>query len=102
MNTPLPLPPVLETKLSDFRRRVWLIKLAEGMLAAAFGLALSYVIVFALDRFFDTPAWLRGSILFAGAAVLGLGLPLKWHRWVWRQRRLEDAARLLRWRFPRL
>ena len=102
MNTPLPLPPVLETKLSDFRRRVWLIKLAEGMLAAAFGLALSYVIVFALDRFFDTPAWLRGSILFAGAAVLGLGLPLKWHRWVWRQRRLEDAARLLRWKFPRL
>ena len=36
------------------------------------------------------------------AATLGIGLPVKWHRWVWRQRRLEDAARLLRRTFPRL
>jgi hypothetical protein len=27
---------------------------------------------------------------------------MKWHRWVWRQRKLEDAARLLRRKFPRL
>jgi hypothetical protein len=31
-----------------------------------------------------------------------VGLPLKWLHWVWRQRRLEDAARLLRGAFPRL
>ncbi len=97
------LPPDLEAKLADFRRRVWIIKLAEGILAALFGLALSYLAVFVLDRFFETPAcWLRFCILLAGAATLGLGLPLKWHRWVWRQRRLEDVARLLRHTFPRL
>src|SRR4051794_1082176 len=100
MNTTLPL--VLETKLADFRRRVWLVKLAEGLLAALFGIAISYLLVFALDRFFETPGWLRLTLLVAGAATLGLGLPLKWHRWVWRQRRLEDAARLLRNKFPRL
>ena len=100
MNTALP--PILESKLSDFRKRVWIIKLTEGLLAAVFGLALSYVLVFVLDRFMETPAWLRGSLLAAGATVLGLGLPLKWHRWVWKQRRLEDAARLIRRRFPRL
>ncbi|MBL9145099.1 MAG: hypothetical protein JNM99_15575 [Verrucomicrobiaceae bacterium] len=100
--TELTLPPVLEAKLAAFRRRVWVIKLAEGVLAAVFGLALSYVIVFVLDRFMETPAWLRGALMLAGAAVLGLGLPLKWHRWVWQQRRLEDAARLLRRTFPRL
>ncbi len=100
MNTNLP--PVLETKLADFRRRVWVVKLAEGLLAALFGIALSYLLVFALDRFFETPGWVRLTLLFAGAAVLGLGLPLKWHHWVWRQRRLEDAARLLRRTFPRL
>lgn len=77
-------------------------KLAEGILAAAFGLAVSYLLVLGLDRLVDTPAWLRGIILAAGAAVPGLGLPLKWHAWVWKQRRLEDAARLLRWKFPRL
>ncbi len=104
MNKPtsLPLPPALEAKLADFRRRVWIIKLLEGLLAAVFGLALSYVLVFVLDRFFDTEGWVRGLLLVAGAAVLGLGLPLKWHRWAWRQRRLEDAARLLRQKMPRL
>ncbi len=100
MNTTLP--PILETKLADFRRRVWVVKLAEGLLAALFGIALSYLLVFALDRFMETPGWLRLSLLVAGAATLGLGLPWKWHRWVWRQRRLEDAARLLRRTFPRL
>jgi hypothetical protein len=100
MNTPLP--PILATKLADFRRRVWVVKLTEGLLAALFGLALSFLLVFTLDRFLETPAWLRLALLIAGAAVLGLGLPLKWHRWVWRQRRLEDAARLLRRTFPRL
>ena len=96
------LPPVLETKLADFRRRVWVVKLTEGVLAAVFGLCLSYLFVFALDRFFETPGWLRLTLLLAGAATLGIGLPLKWHRWVWRQRGLEDAARLLRVTFPRL
>src|SRR4030095_4277839 len=100
MNTTLPR--ILETKLADYRRRVWLVKLAEGFLAALFGIALSYLLVFALDRFFETPRWLRVCIWAAGAAAFGLGLPLKWHRWVWRQRRLEDAARLLRRAFPRL
>jgi hypothetical protein len=96
------LPPDLEGKLSDFRRRVWIVKLAEGVLAALFGLALSYLAVFVLDRLCETPAWLRFCILLAGSAGLGLGLPLKWHRWVWRQRRLEDIARLIRATFPRL
>ena len=96
------LPPVLESKLADFRRHVWVVKLSEAVLAALFGIALSYLLVFALDRVFETPEWARLCILIAGAATLGIGLPLKWHRWVWRQRRLEDAARLLRRTFPRL
>ncbi len=100
MNTKLPS--ILENKLAHFRRRVWVVKLAEGLLAALFGLAISYLLVFGLDRLIETPGWLRLGLLIAGAATLGLGLPLKWHRWVWRQRRLEDAARLLRHKFPRL
>jgi hypothetical protein len=96
------LPPELEAKLADFRRRVWMVKLAEGVLAGLFGVGLSYLLVFVLDRFYETPAWVRGCILLAGGATLGIGLPLKWHRWVWRQRRLEDVARLLRIAFPRL
>ncbi len=79
-----------------------MVKLAEGLLAALFGIALSYLLVFALDRFFETSGWVRLGLLIAGGAALGLGLPLKWHHWVWQQRRLEDAARLLRRTFPQL
>jgi hypothetical protein len=96
------LPAILESKLADFRKRVWIVKLTEGLLAAAFGIVLSYMLVFALDRVMETPVWLRASLLVGGALTLGLGLPLKWHRWVWRQRSLEDAARLLKRTFPAL
>ena len=96
------LHPVLEAKLGDFRRRVWAVKLAEGAFAAVFGLAVSYLVVFALDRVWDTPGWVRLAILIIGAATLCIGLPWKWHTWVWRQRRLEDAARLLKRTFPQL
>ena len=102
MNGSPSLPTTLSTKLSGFRRRVWIVKLAEGVFASLFGLAVSYLVILGLDRLMETPAWLRGTVLAMGAAVPGLGLPLKWHRWVWRQRQLEDAAKLLRWKFPRL
>jgi hypothetical protein len=98
----LELPSQTRSKLEAFRRRVWIIKLAEGVLAAAFGLLVSYLIVFALDRIWDTPAFLRVLILISGALGLDVWLPLKWHRWVWRTRRLEQVARLLRDKFPRL
>jgi hypothetical protein len=96
------LHPILESKLAQFRRRVWAVKLAEGLLAALVGIAVSYLLVFALDRVWETPGWVRLAILILGAATLCIGVPLKWHTWVWRQRRLEDAARLLRRTFPQL
>ena len=96
------LPPILEEKLTHFRRRVWTVKLGEAVFAGIFGLILSFLVVFVLDRIWETSAGLRLCLLIAGAAVMGLGVPYKWHRWVWSQRRLEDAARLLRRTFPRL
>ena len=98
----LELPGGMRSKLEAFRRRLWMVRLAEGALAAVFGLLLSYLLVFVLDRFWDTPAWLRVVILVAGATGLGVWLPLKWHRWVWRTRQLEQVARLLRHKLPRL
>jgi hypothetical protein len=59
----LPLPPALEARLAEFRRRVWWVKLTEGILAAVFGLALSYAVVFTLERFMETPVWLRWALL---------------------------------------
>lgn len=98
----LPLPPRLQEKLEHFRERLWSVKIAEGALAGIVGLGVSYLLVFGLDRVFDTPLWLRVTLLLAGFAVPALGLPLLWHRWVWRQRTLAEAARFLKKRFPRL
>jgi hypothetical protein len=98
----LALPPILESKLSDFRARVRSVKLTEAFFAALSGLALSYLVIFVADRFTETPLVARCIIFSLGAATAVVGIPLKWYRWVWKQRRLEDAARLLRRTFPRL
>jgi len=94
------IPSGMQSKLSAFQRRVWIIKVAEGVLAALCGLIISYILVFALDRVFDTPAILRGVLLALGAAGLGIFVPLKCHRWVWCTRKMEQVARLIGRSFP--
>jgi hypothetical protein len=90
----LQLPETLRDQLLDFRRRVWSIKMIESVAAAVFGLVLAFLAMFVIDRVWDTPTWVR-AVLFA-AAWIGLAiLPLAVYRWVWRNRRLEELARLL-------
>ena len=95
------LPPRMKAALEQYQKRVWIIKLAEGILAAIFGLMISYLVVFGLDRVFDTPTLLRVLILIAGMVGMVLFLPLKYYNWVWKHRRLEGIARLLQHKFPR-
>jgi len=98
---PIALPPRMSAALAQYQKRVWAIKLAEGILAAIFGLVVSFLLVFGLDRLFDTPAVLRGLILAGGMVGMVILFPLKYHNWVWRHRRLDQAARLVRHRYPR-
>jgi len=87
--------------LYAFRRRVWTIKLAEAAASAVVAVMVAYLCVFALDRLWDTPRWLRLGIWMG--AVCGCAIvPLCLHRWVWRQRHLEQLARLLTGKLPRL
>ena len=98
---PLSLPAGLQTQLHGFRRRVWTIKMAEAAGAAVFVVMLAFLCVFALDRLWDTPRWLRFGVWTA--AMCGCAIvPLQLHRWIWRQRRLEQLARLLTAKLPRL
>ena len=98
----LPIPPNLKRKLEAFQSRLWSIKIAEGALAGLAGLGISYLLIFVLDRIFDTHSAVRAFILFAGFAIPALWLPLRWHHWVYQQKSLEQIARLLRRKFPRL
>ncbi len=95
------LPPRMQDALEQYRKRVWIIKLAEGTLAAIFGIMISYLVVFGLDRLFDTPMLLRVLILLTGMVGMVFFLPLKYYNWVWRHRSLEGIARLLQHKFPR-
>lgn len=98
----LQLPDRMRNKLEKFQRKVWMIKLTEGLLAGAFGLLLSYLLVFALDRFMDTPAFMRAIILIVGSLGLGIWFPMVCHKWIWKSRQLEQVAKLLKFKFPRL
>jgi hypothetical protein len=85
--------------LLDFRRRVWLIKMVEAACTAAFAVVAAYLLMFLLDRAFDTPPWLRAA-LFVAAFVGCLRIPAAIYRWIWRNRRLEQLAMLLARKHP--
>ena len=95
------LPPRMKAALEQYQKRVWTIKLAEGVLAAIFGILVSYIIVFCLDRVFDTPTLLRALILVVGMVGMIFLLPMKYYNWVWKHRQLDGVARLLQQKFPR-
>ncbi len=97
----LQLPSSLQVQLLEFRRRVWSIKTAEAVSAAAFGVVMAFLAMFAVDRVWDTPSWLRFT-LFIAATVGCATVPVALHRWVWRNRRLEQLARLLARKHPRI
>ncbi|MBS0262683.1 MAG: hypothetical protein JSS02_12085 [Planctomycetes bacterium] len=97
----LQLPQGLETQLQNFRRRVWSIKMIEAACVAVFGLVVPCLLMFVADRFWDSPIWMRLA-LFATTVAGLVVVPYALHRWVWRNRRLEQLARLLSHKLPYL
>ena len=97
----LQLPEGLQRQLHEFRRRVWTIKMVEAACAAVFAIMAAYLLMFLMDRAWDTPVWLRATLLVA--AVVGCArVPMAVHRWVWRNRRLDQLAQLLSRKHPQV
>jgi hypothetical protein len=90
----LELPVTLRDKLVAFRRRVWSIKLMEAAGCALSGVLGAYLVLFVLDRLWDTPGAVRIAI-FGAALVVCAVVPYALFRWVWSQRRPDQLARLL-------
>jgi hypothetical protein len=60
LNKPaLKIPDRMRSKLQRYQRKIWTVKLIEAACAAVFGLLVSYLAVFVLDRFYDTTAFAR-------------------------------------------
>ncbi len=96
------MPESLRLQLADFRRHLWRVKVMEAAAAGMIGLLVSFLLVYGLDRVFQTPGWARLLILAGGGSLFGLFAPFWLHRWVWRQRRENQLARLIAKRYPGL
>ncbi len=98
---PLQLPETLRKQLFDYRRRVWSIKMIEAVAAAIFGLLVAFLLMFLVDRIWDTPALVR-LLLFVAAWAGSAVVPLAVYRWIWRNRRFEQLALLLGRKHPQI
>ena len=72
------------------------------MAAGMIGLLVSFLLVYGLDRVWQTPGWARLLILAGGISLFAVFAPYWLHRWVWRQRRETQLARLIAKRYPGL
>ena len=52
----LQLPEALQSQLYDFRKRVWSIKMIEAVSGALFGVVIAFLVLFGLDRVWETSA----------------------------------------------
>ncbi|AMV17591.1 hypothetical protein [Planctomyces sp. SH-PL14] len=95
----LEIPHSLSEKLLAFRKRVWTIKLIEAVAGALIGFFVAFLVTYTLDRFIDTPKGVRIG-LFVGTILAAALVPMALERWVWRNRRLDQVARLLSRKHP--
>ena len=96
------MPEALRLQLDGFRRHLWRVKILEAIAAGTIGLLVSFLLVYGLDRIWQTPGWARLAILLGGVSLFAVFAPYWLHRWVWRQRREAQLARLIARRYPGL
>jgi hypothetical protein len=96
------IPEGLRRQLDDFRRHLWRIKVLEACIAGIVGLVFSFLLVYGLDRVWQTPGTVRLGILLGGVSLFAVFAPYWLHRWVWRHRRESELARLISRRYPGL
>ena len=95
----LQLPESLQTQLHEFRRRVWTIKSIEAACGALFGVVVSYLAIFGLDRVMETPGSVRLAVFLVAVGGCAF-VPVYLHRWIWCHRRFEQLARLVSRKLP--
>ncbi|MGC6464303.1 MAG: hypothetical protein ACON5N_01850 [Akkermansiaceae bacterium] len=100
--TKTPIPEELRKQLAEFQSHLWRIKVTEAVLAGIFGLVVSYLLVFLLERAFPIPATSRFVILLAGTSLSAIFAPLWIRRWVFGHKREDQIARLIAKKFPKL
>ena len=96
------IPEGLRKQLEEFRKHLWRRKVIEAVAAGLIGLLVSFLLIFGLDRIWQTPGWARFAILLAGVSLFAGFAPYWLHRWVWGHRREGQLARLISKKYPGL
>ena len=98
----LELPEALASRLREFEGRLRVVETLAAVLGGACGMLLGFALVFASDRFWDTPLWLRLAVL-AGFVAAVAWFSSRWMRnWLWHRRDARALARLVQKHYPRL
>ncbi len=93
------LPEGLKKQLLEYRQKVWQSKAAESLAVALACIGCAWLAVFLLDRWSDSPGWVRAIALTV--ALMGVAwVPFSLYRWVWRRRSLAQVTRLICRRLP--
>ncbi len=93
------LPDSLTSKLGEFEKRLCLMETVGAVSGGLCGMLLTYALMFASDRFWDTPGWLRIPLSLVGGCVFAL-FALRWTRhWLLRRRNARDLAKLVQKRY---
>jgi len=96
------LPATLTRQFDLLERRLWRTDLLVALCGGTGALLLSYAALFASDRVWDTPHWLRLGVALCGWA--GFGLFGWWYgrRWVWSRPTARGLALIVQRRYRRL
>jgi len=96
------IPDSLRKQLEGFRRVLWRRKVMEAVAAGLIGLLVSFLLIYGLDRIWQTPGWARLLILLGGVSLFAGFAPYWLHRWIWGNRHEGQLARLIARKFPGL
>jgi hypothetical protein len=93
------LPESLVAQLRSYERRLRGMETIAAIAGGLAGLLVTYVLLFAADRFANTPTWAR-IVLTGSGALLAAWFAHSWARyWLWHRRGEADLAKLLQRRF---
>lgn len=96
------LPEDLRGQFERLERRLFRVETGILVAGSVAGVAGAYLLVFASDRIWDSPVWLRGTAFVAGAKVVGWFASRWLKRWVLKRRTQKDLAAIVQRRFQRL
>jgi hypothetical protein len=92
---PIALPDSLKQQIASYESRLKRMETLLAIAGAAAGFLVMFVALMILDRFYESPKWLRASLLILGTVAAG-SFAQRWSRdWLWKRRSANDLAILL-------